>query len=140
MAQKQHFSLRLAPETVRRLVRRSALTGIPKTALAEQLVEEGLRMAEHPGIVFRTGLAGRRPGITGSGLDVWEVVETVHNDGGNTEAAADYLNLAPALVTTAMGYYADYPGEIDQWIELNRAESEEAEAAWRRRQAATRRA
>jgi uncharacterized protein (DUF433 family) len=93
-------------------------------------------MAEHPGIVFRTAAAGRRPGIAGSGLDVWEVVETVHNEGGDTRAAAEYLSLAPGLVAAAMGYYADHPDEIDAWIELNRLESEEAEAAWRRRQAA----
>lgn len=137
MAQKEHFSLRLTPETLRRLIRRSSLTGISKTALAEQLVVEGLRMAEHPGVVFRNGAAGRRPGLAGSGLDVWEVVETVHNEGGDTRAAAEYLSLAPALVAAAMGYYAEHRDEIDEWVELNRLESEEAEAAWRGRRAAS---
>lgn len=112
------------------------ISGVPKTALAEQLIEEGIRMAEHPGIVFRSGPAGRRAGLAGRGLDVWEVVETVKNEEGNMQAAADYLALTPSDVAAAMDYYADYPDEIDRWIELNRLESEEAEAAWRRRQAA----
>ncbi len=79
---------------------------------------------------------GRRPGLAGSGLDVWEVVETVRNEGGKAHLAATYLGIAPALVTVAMDYYADYPDDIDRWIDLNRLESEEAEAAWRRRQTA----
>jgi hypothetical protein len=34
-----------------------------------------------------------------------------------------------------VGYYADYTEEIDAWIERNDRAAEEAEAAWRRRQA-----
>jgi hypothetical protein len=67
-------------------------------------------------------------------LDVWEVVETVQNEGGDLRAAADYLGLSSALVAAAVDYYADYKDEIDEWIELNASMAEEAERAWRRRQ------
>src|SRR5438309_11841771 len=77
MARKEHFSLRLSPETVRRIVRRSELSGRPKTALAEQFLQECLRMAEHPGIVFRDGSAGPRASLAGHRLDVCEIAETV---------------------------------------------------------------
>lgn len=133
MARKQHFSLRLNPETIRRLIRQAERSGQPKTGLAEQYLEEGVRMAEHPVIVFRSGPAGRRPGLAGHRLDVWEVVETVRNEGGDLQAAAAYLGLGPHLVAAALDYYADYRDEIDQWIERNAAESEEAETSWRRR-------
>jgi len=130
----EYFTLRLNPETFRRIVRRSELSGQPKTALAEQYLQEGLCMAEHPGIVFRDGPAGRRPGLAGHGLDVWEIVETIQNEGGNPQAAAAYLGINPTLVIAALDYYLDYTDEIDQWIDRNRALAVDAEASWRRRQ------
>ena len=90
-------------------------------------------MSEYPGIVYRKGPAGRRAGLAGLGLDVWEVVETVRNEGGNFEAAAEYLQIDSRLVAAALDYYAGHRDEIDAWIESNAALSEEAETAWRRR-------
>lgn len=136
MTRKQHFTLRLNPETVRRLVRLAERSGRPKTGLAEQYLEEGVRMAEHPGIIFRSGPSGRRPGLAGHRLDVWDVVETVKNEGGDPQAAAAYLGIGHHLVAAALDYYADYQDEVDRWIEHNAREAEEAEALWRRRNAA----
>jgi predicted transcriptional regulator len=67
---------------------------------------------------------------------VWEVVETVRNEEGNAEKAAEYLGISPALVTAALDYYVGYRDEVDQWIERNAAMAEEAEASWRQRRAA----
>jgi len=133
---KEHFSVRLHPSTVRRLIAHSRRRGIPKTSIAEQYLEEAVRMADHPGIVFRDGHAGRRAALAGHRLDVWQVVETVQHEGGDVEAAAEYLGVSPGLVGAAVGYYADYRDEVDEWIARNTAIAEEAEAAWRRRQAA----
>jgi len=133
VARKEHFTLRLNPDTIRRLIRQSELSGQPKSVLAERYLEEGLRMAEHPGIVFRDGPAGRRPGLAGHRLDVWEIVETVQNEGGDARAAAAYLDIVPGLVTAALDYYLDYQDEIDSWIERNRRMAEDAEATWLRR-------
>jgi uncharacterized protein (DUF433 family) len=109
---------------------------LPKTRVAEEYIEEAIRMADHPGIAFRDGPAGRRAVLAGHRLDVWQVVETVRAEGGDQQAAARYLGLSPGLVGAAISYYADYPREIDAWIERNLEEAAEAEAAWRRRQAA----
>jgi hypothetical protein len=49
---------------------------------------------------------------------------------------ADYLNLPPTNVRSAVSYYAAYPAEIDEWIARNDEEAEAAETAWRREQAA----
>jgi uncharacterized protein (DUF433 family) len=133
---KEHFSLRLHPATVRRLVAQSRRRGLPKTSVAEQYLEEAIRMADHPGIVFRDGAAGRRAALAGHRLDVWQIVETVRGEDGDLEATAEYFSISPGLVGAAIGYYADYRDEIDAWIEANAAMAEEAEAAWHRRQAA----
>ena len=101
---------------VDRLDRYAASVGSNRNTVAERFLEEALRLVEHPGIVFRDGPAGRRPGLAASGLDVWEVVETVADNAGSVEDAAEYLEIAPRLVGIAMRYYAAYPDEIDAWI------------------------
>ena len=95
-------------------------------------------MEAHPGIVFRDGPAGRRPGLVG-GPDVWEVVRVflgVRAQGSDPiEHAADLTGLALPLVRTAVWYYADHPEEVDTWIARVDAEAAEAVQAWRREQA-----
>jgi hypothetical protein len=71
---------------------------------------------------------------------VWEVIGVLKGAPERGEAAilytADYLNLPPTGVRSAVSYYAAYTGEIDEWVARNDAEAEAAEAAWRREQAA----
>lgn len=95
-------------------------------------------MADHPGIVFREGAGGRRAALAGHRLDVWQVVETVKQEGGDVESAAAYLGVSAGLVGAAVGYYADYRDEVDDWIERNATMAREAEDAWHRRQAVIR--
>jgi hypothetical protein len=58
-------------------------------------------MAEHTSIVLRDRAAGRRAGLAGYRLDVWEVVETVQNEGRSVKAAVTYLGIAPGPVSAA---------------------------------------
>lgn len=109
-------SFRLAQDVVDRLDRYAASIGSNRNTVAERFLEEALRLVEHPGIVFRDGPAGRRPGLAASGLDLWEVVETVADNAGSVADAAEYLEIAPNLVAIAMRYYAAHPDEIDAWI------------------------
>ena len=69
----QTFSARWDADVLERLARRSELAGTNKSRLAERYVDEGTRMDEHPGIVFRGGPTGRRAALAG-GPDVWEVM------------------------------------------------------------------
>jgi hypothetical protein len=110
---------------------------LSSSALAEELIEEGLRSRRHPLVIFRDGLAGRRAGLAG-GPDVWEVIGGLV---GGDVAVADRINravelfgLSPQQVGAALDYYADFTTEIDDEIAANLAAAEEAEAAWRRRQ------
>ena len=120
-AYREVRSFRLTQDVVDRLDQYATSVGSNRTTVAERFLEEALRLIEHPGIVFRDGPAGRRPGLAASGLDVWEVVETVSDNAGNVAGAAEYLGISQHLVAAAIRYYAAYPEEIDAWIAANHA-------------------
>lgn len=94
-------------------------------------------MDQHPGIVFRDGPAGRRAGLA-VGPDVWEIISAVRSSSLEGEsavaAAADWVALTTAQVRFAVGYYAEYPDEIDERIRLNIEEADAGEERWRREQ------
>jgi len=131
MAQKHHFSLRLPEHVLHRLEEQAAARGSTKTSLAETYVSEAVASADHPGIVFRDGPAGRRPGVVG-GPDVWEVIETFLGEGRDEAATARYLSLPVGLVQAAAGYYAQHQEEIDAWIDRNAMMAAQARATWER--------
>jgi hypothetical protein len=135
----QTFSARWGTDVVDRLERRSELAGTNKSRLAERYVDEGTRMDEHPGVVFRGGPSGRRAALAG-GPDVWEVMATLNGGKARGEeaiaATAELLDLTESQVRTVVRYYGVFPGEIDRRIALTSEDADEAEAAWRREQAA----
>jgi hypothetical protein len=137
--QPKAFSARWDAGVVERLDRRSAAVGTNKSRLAERYVDEGTRMDEHPGIVFRNGPTGRRAALAG-GPDIWELMATLKGGEAKGEKAvaeaAKQLGLTDLQVRTGVRYYSDYPEEIDERIRRNVEEADAAEAAWRREQAA----
>ena len=52
--------------------------GLTASSVAARLVDEGLRMEEHPGVIFRNGPMGRRATLVG-GPDVWEVIRALRS-------------------------------------------------------------
>ncbi len=135
----QTFSARWSTDVLDRLKQRSEMAGTNKSRLAERYVDEGTRMDEHPGIVFRDGPMGRRAALAG-GPDVWELMDTLKGGKARGEeaitATAELLDLTDSQVRTAVRYYGAFPDEIDRRITLNTADADEAEAAWQREQAA----
>jgi hypothetical protein len=127
-------SVRFEATTIAKLASYAARhPGLTSSSAAALLVEEGLRMDTHPGIVFRDGPAGRRAGIS-AGPDVWEVVRVVKSardaDPGATtedllELVADNSGLTLPMIRVALGYYGEFADEIDRVI----ADAEAAEAA-----------
>lgn len=116
---RETTSFRFPSGMVQRLDRRAANLGVTRTTLAERLLEEGLRLVEHPGLVFRDGVQGeRRASIAGTRLDVWMVVEVIRANSG-VGGAADYLGVPVHRVEAAARYYAAYPEEIDEEIRRN---------------------
>ncbi len=111
--------------------------GLNKSRLAERYIDEGLRMEDHPGVVFRDGPAGRRAALAG-GPDIWEVIAAVRASGLHGEkamvAAAEWGSLPLAQVRAAVRYHADYSEEIDERIARSLEEADADEARWRHEQ------
>lgn len=133
------FSIRMGEQTLARLDAGARRRGEAKARTAERLIDEGLRMEDHPGIVFRDGPAGRRAALAG-GPDVWEVIDTLKGTGLTGEraiaATAEWGSLTVAQVRVAVRYYAAYRDEIDARIQFNREEAEREHAAWEQAQEA----
>jgi uncharacterized protein (DUF433 family) len=129
------FSLRMNDRTLARLDAGARRRGEPRARTAERLIDEGLRMEDHPGIAFRDGPSGRRAALAG-GPDVWEVLETLRGTGLADEAAiaatAEWGSLTHSQVRIALRYYAEFRDEVDQRIALNREEAERQRIAWER--------
>ena len=117
-----------------RLERRGARAGVNKSRLAERYIDEGMRMEDHPGIVFRDGPTGRRAGLA-AGPDVWEVLSAVRSTGLERDealqATADWSGLTVRQVRDAVGYYSEYPAEIDERIRRNEDQADAVERRWR---------
>ncbi len=129
MPRNAMISIRIPEEIRKQLEAAAEARGETRSALTQRYIDEGLRMDRHPGIVFRPGPAGRRPGLAG-GPDVWEVVRVARNveargDRAIAEAAS-WLGLSAAQVRIAMEYYAYYPAEIDAWLAKVDAQAAEA--------------
>jgi hypothetical protein len=132
-------SIRFSDEPVHDRLREEARRQhVSLSALAERLIDEGLRSDAHPLVVFRPGPGGRRPVLVG-GPEVADVIGAIV--GGDVPAderrdrAAHVLGVRVALVDAALAYYADFTDEIDTLLAERARRAEEAEAAWRRQRA-----
>jgi hypothetical protein len=114
--------------------------GMSLSSAGNQLVDEALRVQEHPQIVFRDGPVGRRARLIG-GPDIWEVIAAIQStriaepELGADEIVtlvADTAGLAPQQVRAALAYWADYPTEVDQFLRHARAETDQAVLRWER--------
>jgi uncharacterized protein (DUF433 family) len=134
MAFARQFSARLDAGVVDRLERRGLRSGLNKSRLAERYIDEGMRMEDHSGIVFREGPTGRRAGLA-AGPDVWEVISALRSTGltGETaiQATAEWSSLSVRQVREAIDYYNAYPAEIDARIQRHDEEADAAERRWR---------
>jgi hypothetical protein len=131
----RHLTFRINEAAFERLEAASRRSNQSRSELAKTLIDEGLKMDEHPGIAFRSGPGGRRPGLSG-GPDVWEIVRVFKDhqaaDVDAVDRVARLMSLTQAQVHTALRYYAEYQPEVDAWIERVDYEADEAENRWRR--------
>jgi hypothetical protein len=122
------FSARFSAEVVDMLDARSERLGQSKARVAERLIEEGLRIEELPGIVFRSGPTGRRAGIAG-GPDIWEIVRDLKAASAEgvtdpIDSVAHISSLDHSAVELAASYYATYPDDVDERIRMNEQAAE----------------
>jgi hypothetical protein len=122
---------RLPEDLKQRVAEQARAEGITETALVSRLLDEGLKVTAHPGIVYRDGPAGRRAALA-TGPDVWEVVSGVRHATGRGEArirdAATQMGLPERLVSLAVNFAAAHPDEIEERITLNEEAARRAQA------------
>jgi hypothetical protein len=128
-------STRYPSEILERLDRRARAEGNSRSTLIQRYVAEGIEMDEYPGIVFRSGPAGRRPGLV-AGPDIWEVV-SVHRSFGDVDRTASWLDQQGGAIEIALRYYDAHKADIDKWIKRNEEAAEAAERVALARQAAS---
>src|SRR5438552_17623846 len=92
---------RIDAETFRRLDRHAKRLGKPRSNLVERYVAEGLRIGEHPGLVFVEGPARRRPAVR-RGPGVCEVIATLHDTAGDVAQTAKALDITERDVRLAL--------------------------------------
>jgi hypothetical protein len=133
--------VRFDPPVADRLVSFVAANpGLSLSSAANRLVDEALRMTEHPGITFRSGPSGRRAALS-AGPDIWEVIRAIKSartaepglhDDDLLSLVSGNTGIAPRLLSTAVRYWAAYPEEIDAEIAVAEAAEGAAEQAWLR--------
>jgi uncharacterized protein (DUF433 family) len=94
--------------------------------VAQELIEEGLRMRECPGIYFASEPAGRTAKIAGTGLAVWEVLRDYVHDQDVERLRLAFGQLSQAQITAALMYFGRHPEEIRREVDANAALTPEA--------------
>ena len=122
------LSLRIPGELARRVAERAERWAAANDSeVYRRVIEEWVRLQEHPGIRFVDGPAGRRAALVG-GADVWEVIALARAyefDVGRLIAA--YPWLTPDALDTALRYNDANPDEISARIDSNERTAAELE-------------
>lgn len=112
--------------------------GATRSSVTARYVDEGLRMDEHPGVLFRDGPSGRRAIVAG-GPDVWEVVRDIRavrraepdvSDADLLAMVENNTGVSRRMMQAAQNYWSAYPAEVDALLaDAERAERDHAAAA-----------
>lgn len=123
-------SLRLPDPVKQSLERAAARVGESPSATAVRLIDEGLRMADHPGIGFHDSPVHGRVACILGGPDVAEVIEVLRGldvqGEDRVDQTANWFAVPVVRVRAAVSYYATFPEEIDGQVDRRRQEAAEA--------------
>lgn len=136
-------SVRFEPHVLERLTAFvAAHRELTLSSASNRLVDEALRMHEHPLITFKDGPAGRRARLVG-GPDVWEVIGAVRSvreadpalSGDEVLAlVAETSGVPMPFLRAALAYWGEYPQEVDTFLDRARAGAAQARDSWERQQ------
>jgi uncharacterized protein (DUF433 family) len=118
--------MRLRQSLRRDLEATAARTRRSVADVAQELIEEALRMRQCPGIYFADEASGRIAKIGGTGLSVWEVLRDFSRDDDSDRIRRVFPQLSQAQVTAALMYYSRYRDEVQLKIDANAALTPEA--------------
>lgn len=119
-------SIRIQERTLKEIEQIARDAGKEFSVVANELLDEAVRMQRCPGIIFTEGTTGRRARIAGTGIEVWEIIATykgVDEDFNRLQKA--YHWLTGQQLRSAIDYYKTYPEAIDLLIKQNEGLTEE---------------
>ena len=119
-------TMRLRQSLRRDLEATAARTRRSVADVAQELLDEALRMRQCPGIYFADEPSGRTAKVGGTGLGVWEVVRDFSRDQDAVRIRKAFPLLSQAQITAALMYHARYRQEIQAKIDANAALTPEA--------------
>ena len=128
MARTRTF--RLPDDLLASLAKRARDRGESANALAERLLEEGLRRDRHPLIDFWDSAAGRRAMVLGTRLEVGQVIDTWLLSDKSVAETAEYFEIPQAKIQAAVSFYAEFQDEIDEWRLRNQEFADREYEAW----------
>ena len=113
-------SIRIQKKTFNEVERIARESGKEFSSVANELLDEAVKMQRCPGIVFTEGTTGRRARIAGTGIEVWEVIATYKGIIKDFKRLCHaYHWLTEQQLRAALGYYALYSEEINNLIRKN---------------------
>lgn len=118
--------MRLRASLRRELEAAAAQTRQSIAEIAQELLEEALRMRHCPGIYFAHEPSGRTAKVGGTGLAVWEVLRDLPRDADPKRVRDILPQLSQAQVTAALMYARRHPEDIQREIARNAALTPEA--------------
>lgn len=115
------------PEQLREAVGEIARkTGRDLSSVVIEMLEEAIKMRRVKGIVFADEFEHREAKVGGTGLGVWEVIETYQSVDEDWEQFRNYYDwLNEFQLRAALDYWRAYPEEIDEMIRENASWTEE---------------
>ena len=123
-------SLRI-PEEVRQVIEETA--GRQRrtfSSVANEMLEEAVRMRRIPGIVFANEGDRRAAKIAGTGLDVWEIIRTYREGDEDWETLKQsYHWLDDRQLRAALAYAEAYPDDVNPRV--READEFDVEEVWR---------
>jgi len=126
MSDRTVFSMRAARGTLNALEEEARRYRVAPRTLAETILDEGIRMRRHPGVVFVDRAGGRVAVLAAHPRQaVWLIVLTVRGSRSHASAATQ-LSIDVSSVERALAYAAEYPDEIEAAIQANEEAFERA--------------
>jgi uncharacterized protein (DUF433 family) len=114
-------TLRLRPQLRDQIARLAKRHRRSFSEVAQDLIDEALRLRTCPGVYFADEPTGRVAKISGTGLGVWEVVrDYVEADRDEGALRKLFPQLSMAQIQASLLYYSRHPDEIDEAIAENR--------------------
>ena len=119
MSERTVFTMRARRDSLRALEEEARRYHVPPRTLAETMLEEGIRMRRHPGVVFADRGGGRDAVLAGRPrLSIWQIAQVARGSRSRA-AAARALSIDLSELQRALAYAVEYADEIDAAIREN---------------------